>query len=102
RVGVETSKPTFASAGAILSNISNGARGLFESQTLSLALDRIDQRVLPLDRTYRRIGTGRGVTVYVFDGGVLSAHPELSGRVRKGYDAFPSDPKVCNAHGTAV
>src|SRR5436853_5852855 len=69
RVGVETSKPTFASAGAILSNISNGARGLFESQTLSLALDRIDQRVLPLDRTYRRIGTGRGVTVYVFDGG---------------------------------
>jgi subtilisin family serine protease len=102
RVGVETTRPTFASAGAILSNISNSARGLFESQTVSLALDRIDQRGLPLDRTYRRTGTGRGVTVYVFDGGVLAVHPELIGRVRKGYDAFPADPKVCNAHGTAV
>jgi subtilisin family serine protease len=73
-----------------------------ESQTVSLALDRIDQRELPLDHTYRRQGTGRGVVVYVFDGGVLAAHPELAGRVRKGYDAFEGDPAVCNAHGTAV
>ena len=102
RVGVEPARPTFTSAGAILSNIGNSARGLFESQTVSLALDRIDQRGLPLDRTYRRTGTGRGVAVYVFDGGVLGTHPELIGRVRKGYDAFPDDPKVCNAHGTAV
>lgn len=102
RAGVESTRPTFASAGAILSNMGNSARGLFESQTVSLALDRIDQRALPLDRTYRRTGTGRGVAVYVFDGGVLGTHPELIGRVRKGYDAFPNDPKVCNAHGTAV
>ena len=102
RVGVEPTRPTFASAGAILSNVGNTARGWFESQTVSLALDRIDQRALPLDRTYRRTGTGRGVAVYVFDGGVLGTHPELNGRVRKGYDAFPNDPKVCNAHGTAV
>jgi subtilisin family serine protease len=67
-----------------------------------MALDRIDQRSLPLDRTYRRRGTGRGVSVYVFDGGILATHPELIGRVRKGYDAFDSDPAVCNAHGTAV
>jgi len=102
RTGLEATRPTFASAGALLSNIENGVRGTFESQTLSLALDRIDQRGLPLDRTYRRTGTGHGVTVYVFDGGVLGTHPELQGRVRKGFDAFPSDPKVCNAHGTAV
>jgi subtilisin family serine protease len=102
RVGVEPTRPTFASAGTILSNAGNTARGWFESQTVSLALDRIDQRALPLDRTYRRTGTGRGVVVYVFDGGVLGTHPELIGRVRKGYDAFPNDPKVCNAHGTAV
>lgn len=102
RTGLESGKPTFTAAGAILDHISNTARSLFESQTLSIALDRIDQRDLPLDRTYRRIGTGRGVTVYVFDGGVLATHPELSGRVRKGFDGFPSDPAVCNAHGTAV
>ena len=102
RTRVESARPTFASAGALISNVAYGTRSLFESQTVSLALDRIDQRTLPLDQTYRRTGTGRGVTVYVFDGGVLASHPELDGRVRKGYDAFPSDPKVCNAHGTAV
>ena len=73
-----------------------------ESPTFSLALDRIDQRQLPLDSTYRHYGTGAGVTVYVFDGGVLASHPELSGRVRRGYDAFPDGPAICNAHGTAV
>src|SRR3954463_13804253 len=72
------------------------------TKTTSVALDRIDQRQLPLDATYRRSGSGRGVTVYVFDGGVSPTHPELAGRVRVGYTAFPSDPKICNAHGTAV
>jgi subtilisin family serine protease len=102
RSGFESAKPSFAAAGALIDYVANGARGLFETQTVSLALDRIDQRGLPLDRTYRRIGTGRGVTVYVFDGGVLDKHPELAGRVRKGFDAFDNDPSVCNAHGTAV
>lgn len=102
--GVESGgpKPAFAAAGSFFSSIANTARGLFETQTVSVALDRIDQRGLPLDRTYRRAGTGRGVTVYVFDGGILGKHPELAGRVRRGFDAFPGDPLVCNAHGTAV
>jgi subtilisin family serine protease len=73
-----------------------------EASTVSLALDRIDQRSLPLDKTYRHFGSGRGVTVYVFDGGVLETHPELEGRVRRGYDAFPNEEHLCNAHGTAV
>jgi subtilisin family serine protease len=75
---------------------------VFESRTVSFALDRIDQRELPLDRTFRRAGTGKGVTVYVFDGGISDTHPELAGRVRRGYSAFPDDPAICNAHGTAV
>jgi subtilisin family serine protease len=89
-------------AGAFLNAIGSRSMALFENETVSLALDRIDQRDLPLDHTYRRTGTGQGVVVYVFDGGVMHTHPELAGRVRKGYDAFPNDPRVCNAHGTAV
>ena len=73
-----------------------------ESQTVSFALDRIDQHALPLDRTYRHFGSGRNVTVYVFDGGILGAHPELAGRVRRGYNAFPYEARLCNPHGTAV
>jgi subtilisin family serine protease len=73
-----------------------------EARTVSLALDRIDQHDLPLDRTYRHFGSGRAVTVYVFDGGVMSSHPELVGRVRRGFDAFPGEERLCNAHGTAV
>lgn len=78
------------------------ATAYVESQTISFALDRIDQRGLPLDSTYRHYGSGRGVTVYVFDGGILDSHPELAGRVRRGYDAFPREDRICNAHGTAV
>jgi subtilisin family serine protease len=78
------------------------ATTLVEEQTLSLALDRIDQHDLPLDRTYRHFGTGHGIAVYVFDGGVLETHPELAGRVRRGFDAFPGEERLCNAHGTAV
>lgn len=70
--------------------------------TSSFALDRIDQRQLPLDHIYQHANSGRGVTVYVFDGGISKDHPELAGRVRRGFTAFPDDPVVCNAHGTAV
>ena len=89
-----------ASAGASVKT--TVATAYMEASTVSLALDRIDQRALPLDKTYRHFGSGRGVTVYVFDGGVLESHPELEGRVRRGYDAFPNEEHLCNAHGTAV
>jgi len=88
-----------ASAGSSLRTVTTAYT---ESSTLSFALDRIDQRTLPLDRTYKHFGSGRGVTVYVFDGGILETHPDLQGRVRRGYDAFPNEEHLCNAHGTAV
>jgi subtilisin family serine protease len=71
-------------------------------RTRSSALDRITKREPRLDSTMRRFGTGRGVAIYVFDGGVSETHAELAGRVRVGFDAFPSSPRVCNPHGTAV
>ena len=94
------SAPVVSAAGMSLRT--TVATPYIESQTLSLALDRIDQHLLPLDQTYRHFGSGRGVTIYVFDGGVMGTHPELAGRVRMGYNAFPHEERICNAHGTAV
>jgi subtilisin family serine protease len=90
-----------STAGAALASATTPV-AYVESPTFSLALDRIDQRRLPLDSTYRHYGSGAGVTVYVFDGGVSASHPELAGRVRRGFDAFPDGSSICNAHGTAV
>src|SRR4051812_21016932 len=77
------SRSQYLDSASVLSLASaNHSVALYSSQTTSLALDRIDQRQLPLDATYRRSGSGRGVTIYVFDGGILPTHPELEGRVR--------------------
>ncbi|HEX3866115.1 MAG TPA: S8 family peptidase [Gemmatimonadaceae bacterium] len=102
-----SAQPRSAAAPAIdtfyrLASSGAHAATVYEAHTLSVALDRIDQRTLPLDQTYRHPGTGKGVTVYVFDGGISTTHPELAGRVRVGYSGFPGDPAICNPHGTAV
>ena len=89
---------SFVLSGTPLPDLAEGAT----LRTRSSALDRITKREPHLDSTMRRMGTGRGVAIYVFDGGVSDQHAELAGRVRVGFDAFPSTPRVCNAHGTAV
>jgi subtilisin family serine protease len=101
--GLASRTPPLVESSSLYRLASSSARStIYSTQTVSLALDRIDQRDLPLDRTYRHPSTGKGVTVYVFDGGISASHPELAGRVRFGFSGFPDDQKICNPHGTAV
>ena len=67
-------------------------------------LDRIDQRGLPLDGRFGRVGSGAGVTAYIIDTGVLSTHSEFAGRVMSGYTSISDEygSSDCNGHGTHV
>jgi hypothetical protein len=71
---------------------------------LSWALDRVDQRFLPLNGSYVSDETGAGVTVYIVDTGILAEHREIAGRVSAGFSAFSGDSTSsdCNGHGTHV
>ena len=66
-------------------------------------LDRIDQRELPLSRTYAG-PSAAGVTAYVLDTGVRITHQEFGGRATNGYDFVDKDnvAQDCNGHGTHV
>jgi hypothetical protein len=70
----------------------------------SWGLDRIDQRVLPLDGSAPSSSGGAGVAVYLVDTGVASDHGELAGRVSEGFTAFEdgNGSSDCNGHGTHV
>jgi subtilisin family serine protease len=65
-------------------------------------LDRSDQRTLPLSGTYTYGSTGAGVTAYVIDTGIASAHAEFGGRAANVYDALGGNGQDCNGHGTHV
>jgi subtilisin family serine protease len=67
-------------------------------------LDRIDQRALPLTKTYGYAGTTSNVTAYVLDTGIRTTHKDFGGRARNGYDFIDNDAVAddCNGHGTHV
>ena len=67
-------------------------------------LDRIDQRSLPLNSSYTYDNTGSGVTTYILDTGVYSAHSEFTGRVSNGFTAVADGKGTedCHGHGTHV
>jgi subtilisin family serine protease len=66
-------------------------------------LDRLDQRTLPLSRTYT-YRSAANVTAYVLDTGIRTSHSEFGGRARNGWDFIDKDPVAndCNGHGTHV
>lgn len=67
-------------------------------------LDRIDQRGLPFNGQYNFTSTGRGVTAYVVDTGILATHNELNGRVLPGFTSIVDGKGTtdCHGHGTHV
>ncbi|MFM7745182.1 MAG: S8 family serine peptidase, partial [Actinomycetota bacterium] len=76
-------------------------------QARAWGLDRIDQRTLPLDGTITRTSSGRAVSMYVIDTGVLANHSEFGDRVAQGRNTIenvvnPNDTTDCNGHGTHV
>ncbi|WP_314193920.1 Ig-like domain-containing protein [uncultured Arthrobacter sp.] len=73
-------------------------------QSAPWGLDRIDQRALPFSGTYTSAASGAGVSAYVIDSGVLSAHAEFAGRVAQGWTAISDGLGTgdCNGHGTHV
>ena len=74
-----------------------------QSPTPSWGLDRIDQRDLPLNNAYSSTNNGAGVTAYIIDSGINTAHADFGGRAVSGYDAVDGGPADdCNGHGTHV
>lgn len=65
-------------------------------------LDRIDQRLLPLTRSYTYANTGGGVYAYIVDTGLDVKHPEFGSRAANVYDAFGGTGSDCHGHGTGV
>ncbi|HZH18497.1 MAG TPA: Ig-like domain-containing protein [Archangium sp.] len=67
-------------------------------------LDRIDQRALPLDQTFRYNSIGSGVHAYVIDSGIRFSHAEFGGRAVPGFSAIEdgNGSNDCNGHGTHV
>lgn len=69
----------------------------------SWALDRIDQRALPLDLAYRYPSSaGNGVTAYVIDTGIQANHPDFGTRASFAKNTVDSRSTDGNGHGTHV
>jgi subtilisin family serine protease len=68
----------------------------------SWGIDRIDQRNLPLSKSFTYTRTGSGVHAYIIDSGVDAGHPNFGGRASFDFNGIDSNNTDCNGHGTHV
>ncbi|MET8685407.1 S8 family peptidase [Streptomyces sp. NPDC004732] len=70
----------------------------------SWGLDRVDQRDLPVDKSYTYDTTASGVNAYIVDTGIRMSHRDFGGRAVSGYDFIDDDSNAsdCQGHGTHV
>ena len=68
----------------------------------SYGLDRLDQRALPLDRSYTYPSGASNVHVYVIDTGIRTTHETFGGRASFGHNSVDTNNTDCNGHGTHV
>ncbi|EEP70784.1 peptidase S8 and S53 subtilisin kexin sedolisin [Micromonospora sp. ATCC 39149] len=75
-----------------------------QSPTPSWGLDRVDQRALPLDKSFTYPRASAAVRAYVIDSGINLTHTEFAGRAVSGWDFLDNDAdaKDCQGHGTHV
>lgn len=76
-----------------------------ETQTnATQGLDRVDQRALPLNRTYVFNTRATNVNAYIIDTGVRPTHVDFGGRAHVAFDSVGDGRNGvdCNGHGTHV
>ncbi|MFK4222814.1 S8 family peptidase [Streptomyces sp. NPDC019890] len=67
-------------------------------------IDRVDQRNLPLSKTYTYKTTASNVNAYIIDTGIRTSHSEFGGRASVGTDTVGGgqNGQDCHGHGTHV